>query len=167
MARRPARRARPRVTDRWQRLPESGRAERYIPPRGFRLPRGVKSRVIYIDGKRVRTVSRRQMENARARRKLGVPWSKFQRRNFDRRYTTMRDRYMRYGGPDRRRLPPEEFAALARPDHPFNLKYYRVNWDDLDAYGSQADFLTYVGLRRPTTMIPVGSGNTGFGEFKR
>ena len=179
MAKRPAKRARVTLTDTWQRLPGSGKRERYIPPRGLRLPRGTRVEYAYVSGRRVRTVSRRQYENARARVGGYQSLSEF------RRLTGRKDRVIwDYSALVRRqklssryeaflRIASEELGIpkreLRRPDSKFNQLWRRAVIDDWgeDYDGPYSDLLQYIGLRRKDTMMPVGSGDTGYGEFKK
>lgn len=157
-------------------MPGSGRQERFIPPRNYRLPKGVRASYRTINGKRYRTVSRRQYDNARASRQGFRSISMFRRtQRKNARYNFFFDvAASRRGDGGKiknrgqfRRMSPEDIEAMAKLDSEFNRLYGAVDWGDTDPDGSQAEFLQWVGLRDPDSMAPVGSGGTGFGEFAR
>ena len=179
MAKRSAK-SRVRLSDQWQRLPGSGRRERYIPPRGLRLPKGTRVEYVYRNGRRFRTVSRRQFENTRAQRGGYRSLSEFRRLtgrrdrviwDYDRLVSRQRlaaryDTFVRIASEE----TDETRARLLRPDSKFNQLWRLAVMDDWgtdDNESPYAEILRYVGLRRPDTMMPIGTGDTGYGEFKK
>lgn len=118
----------------WKRDKSSGRAERYISPTG-------------------EIVSRRQMENARARESGFKSWSHYQRiagarGHGARRYQYFAEQYADETG--------QSLRNIRGPRSRFTEAYFSVNWRDTNPNGSLARFLVMVGKRMPNASYAVG-----------
>lgn len=133
------------------------------PPTGYRPvprsdPRYSPTKRLYLDPSGA-VVSRRQYDNARLQ---SAGWeSKY---DFDSRKTNRENRgYQRW-----LKVASNEFdvpeSELAKVDSEFNRLFLKARDDDFnqDPDGSFAEFLVYLGLRRPDAEGAIGDGETGY-----
>lgn len=104
-------------------------------------------------------VSRRQYDNERLE---SSGWDS--KADFDNRFTARKNRgYKRWIDAAERNLDIPH-KQLAKVDSEFNQAYLRMRDDGFNQSpdGTMAEFLVFIGLRRPDQDSPVGDGDTGY-----
>jgi len=118
----------------WRRDKSSGRRERYISPTG-------------------ENVSRRQMENARAKQSGFKSWSHYQRIAGSKRYGSRKYQFFAEQYADE---TGQKLRNVRGPQSRFTSAYFATDWSDTSPKGSLARFLTMVGKRSPDASYAVG-----------